>query len=202
MCALYAARGAPWHAGYYAQIALGVVRAANEDPLFDSELTGAEVTACLLISHAKESSDLLPWARRGRSRHGLYQLIPPSSVRITINDLTDPLTASKYAIDLMRQSFVVCAPLPWPERLAWELELGDRPQPSMDPLATTALSRQVSRTIMDCAKELFLRHFHEPLVHANGQQVAGASWPFEQERALPPKQAQKRAPLRLRYKNA
>src|SRR5262249_12230145 len=110
MSLLYTLRGAHGPARHYPEIATAFERAANTDPVIPGE-HGPELTVCLLIADAWDSSRLEPYAMRGR-RLGLFMIRPPISPKLPPGALTTPRTAALVAVDLMRTSVAHCARLP------------------------------------------------------------------------------------------
>lgn len=102
---------APWK-DTYASTASAIDQAVHEEePLFENDPVGREKTAALLVSLAWFESTFRPNAVGGRGRlRGLYQIGGRG-------DLSDPLRASRAAIELLRDSFRACAARPVEERL-------------------------------------------------------------------------------------
>ncbi len=143
-------------------ISTGISEAANADPLFPTELAGSEATACLLAAYAWELSRLWLYTRSA-GRHGLYRLRPISYPRTVMNLYHDPRSSSAVAIDLMRESVARSSRSPGPDRLAWMIELGDRPgAPPADGSRASDKARRTSRSVLANAKRLLRSHYLTP----------------------------------------
>lgn len=151
------AGGLAW-ARYYPEIATGIERASNTDPLSREE-EGPVVTACVLVADAWESSSFHPYTIHG-AQMGLFQIRPPLHPKLPAGALTTPASAALIAVDLIRQSSAACARLPWDERLAWYKDLGRNPGPA-DVRAgrLSAESRESSRRILRRARRTFIDAF-------------------------------------------
>ncbi|AKU95673.1 hypothetical protein AKJ09_02337 [Labilithrix luteola] len=102
---------APW-SDTYGATAAAIDQAVHEQPsLFPGEPDGVEKTAALLVSLAWAESTFKPNAVGRNGVRGLYQIGGHG-------DLSDPLKASRTAIEMVRDSFQRCAKRPLGERLA------------------------------------------------------------------------------------
>ena len=141
------------------KIAQGIADAANQDPLFPKEVTGAEITACLLVAYAFIQSRFDTFGG-GPKAIGLYRLRLPVSPRVSQETVTDPKSASLVLIDLVRTSAGVCKAKAANESLAWVLNLGSQRGPAdMTTRRIKNTSWIMSRIIWGVAKELHRRYF-------------------------------------------
>jgi hypothetical protein len=103
---------APWR-DTYPTTASAIDQAVQEQPsLFPDDADGREKTAAILVALAWFESTFKPnaVAAQGRLR-GLYQIGGKG-------DLSDPLRASRVALELIRESFRLCHSRPVGDRLA------------------------------------------------------------------------------------
>ena len=105
---------APWKSTYEATAAAIDKVVQEEEPLFpDSDPLAREKTAALLVSLAWYESNFKPDAVGGHGRvRGLYQIAGHGT-------LSDPLRATRVAIEMMRASFQLCGARPLEDRLAF-----------------------------------------------------------------------------------
>jgi hypothetical protein len=102
---------APWSDTYPAT-ASAIDQAVQEQPsLFTNDADGRARTAALLVALAWAESTFKPNAVGRGGVRGLYQVAGHG-------DLSDPLKGSRVAMDLIRESFRICAARPLDERLA------------------------------------------------------------------------------------
>jgi hypothetical protein len=102
---------APW-SDTYSSTASAIDQAVQEEPaLFSNDAEGRARTAALLVALAWAESTFKPNAVGRRGVRGLYQVGGRG-------DLSDPLKASRVALELIRDSFRLCGGRPVSERLA------------------------------------------------------------------------------------
>jgi hypothetical protein len=102
---------APWVATYPAT-ASAIEQAVREQPsLFPDDPEGPAKTAAILVALAWSESTFKPNAVGRRGVRGLYQIGAKG-------DLADPLVSSRLALEMVRESFRLCAKRPTNERLA------------------------------------------------------------------------------------
>jgi soluble lytic murein transglycosylase-like protein len=101
---------APW-IDTYGATAAAIDQAVSEEASIFPDPDGRAKTAALLVALAWAESTFKPTARGHGGVRGLYQIGGRG-------DLSDPLKASRVAIELIRESFRLCAARPVNERLA------------------------------------------------------------------------------------
>lgn len=102
---------APWKDTYPATAA-AIDQVVEEQPsLFTDDHEGRAKTASLLVALAWSESSFKPNAVGKRGVRGLYQIGAKG-------DLSDPLKASRLALEMMRESFRLCSARKVEERLA------------------------------------------------------------------------------------
>lgn len=152
MAMLYALESSSPHVPKYGEIAMSIVKAANEDPLFPGHVAGAEATACILTALAwKESRFHANVIGDNGHSFGLYQIQPPTS-KTRGELLLLPVNASIIATGLIHQSFSECKNLPWTDRLSWYIASAGCKDPH-------PVIRQKSRERLILAQQLFARFF-------------------------------------------
>jgi hypothetical protein len=102
---------APWSDTYPAT-ASAIDQAVQEQPsLFPADADGRAKTAAVLVALAWAESTFNPKATSRSGVRGLFQVGGRG-------DLSDPLKASRVALELVRESFRLCSARPVEERLA------------------------------------------------------------------------------------
>jgi hypothetical protein len=101
---------APW-ADTYPATASAIDQAVHEQAALFPEPDARAKTAALLVALAWAESTFKPTAVGRGGVRGLYQIGAKGK-------LSDPLVASRVALDLLRESFRICAARPVNERLA------------------------------------------------------------------------------------
>lgn len=101
----------------YPEIASGMARAANSDPLFPHHPAGSEATACLLVAAAWHATRFVRTAARGRTL-GLYGIRIPPNARVRASTVMLASSSSLVAVDRIRESLRRSEGMPWGRRLA------------------------------------------------------------------------------------
>jgi hypothetical protein len=102
---------APWIGTYEATASAIDQAVQEEESLFPDEPDGRAKTAAILVALAWAESTFKPNAVGYGGVRGLYQIGGHGN-------LSDPLKASRVALELLRESFRLCAKRPVNERLA------------------------------------------------------------------------------------
>lgn len=146
----------------FPDVAAGISRAANRDPLFSDQVIGAEMTACILTAYAYVRSRFNPYSGN-RDSVGLYRLRAPYYPRVRAESLMHPESASLILTDLIRSSIKACKDRPAAERLGWVLALQyQRGDVDMSCRHVPPDAFEESRGILVLAKKLHESHFGGP----------------------------------------
>lgn len=165
----------------------GIARASNEDPLFPDTENGAAATAAILVAIAWLRSRVDPYSQDG-AFVGLFRMRPTETPRITVNALLLPGSASRFAVDLVRQGTMASGgEKPASERFAFFDTWGRLADPYAPDARALRFSRDVhaavtSRIYPRLANEIVLRR----LLHMNVRRPASPTLPPSRVLRLPP----------------